>query len=89
MSDYAAQTPLWQTGGNLIDLGHLHLDPDLVRDLLEWQRYFDGHFGIERWPNSDTADSESWYESQGRALHARMIQALPDRRVTLDLWPVE
>lgn len=85
----AARTPLWQAGGNVSDLGPLRLDPELVQDLLEWQRYFDHHFGVDRWPHWDTADAASWYQSQGRVLHARMTQALPARTVTLDLWPVE
>lgn len=87
MSDYTSRTPLWLAGGqNLSDLAPLGLASDLVRDLLNWQRYFDQHFHFDR--NWDSVEAARCYEAAGRTLHARLIRALPARTVTLDLWPV-
>ncbi len=83
--DYRAPSPLWIGGGNVADLTRLHLAVDLVSDLIAWQRHFDAHFSIMRWPNWDSREAAEWHAAEGPRLYERLRRALPERDIALNM----
>ena len=90
MVEYKARSPVWTNPVcppcHLVDLTLLPLAGDLVSDLVAWQRHFDAHFSVERWPNWDSREAAEWHAAEGPRLYERLRLALPDTEVTLHMW---
>jgi hypothetical protein len=90
--DYSAPTPIWVDEGRLfvlMELSPLHLPRALEVALMNWQTQFDGHFAFDRWPHWDSKDSEQWHVAEGHRLFEELVRALPDAKITFDIWAVD
>ena len=90
MSDYGCTWPLWcaELGGGLSDLhATLGTSRSLEQDLLAWQEHFEVHFDfMHGWTSPRAADD---YSTAGAGLLDRLRNELPDKVVTMNLWPTE
>lgn len=87
--EYGAAVPLAIDGTVLSSAAPLNVDEDLSDGLVAWQRHFDAHFSITRWPHRDSPRAADWHESEGLRLRELLQAALPETRVELRLWSLD
>jgi hypothetical protein len=70
--EYCCVWPVWGEGSEHVEVV---VSPGLRQDLLDWQRFWQEHQGVEDW---DSPESAKEYVRRGRGLQRRLQRELDE-----------